>query len=81
MIIFVSAPTCFDGVQNEGETQIDCGGPCVGVYSCADGDSCSTSSDCISNNCVGDVCMGKCVIIEVEQNVILKENKIFSFFF
>jgi hypothetical protein len=23
------APTCFDGIQNQGETGIDCGGPCV----------------------------------------------------
>ena len=24
-------PTCFDGIQNQGETGIDCGGPCVAV--------------------------------------------------
>ncbi len=27
--IFYKAPTCFDGVQNGGETGIDCGGGCV----------------------------------------------------
>ena len=24
--------TCFDGVQNQGETGIDCGGPCAACY-------------------------------------------------
>jgi hypothetical protein len=26
---FYKAPTCFDGIQNEGELGIDCGGPCT----------------------------------------------------
>lgn len=26
---FYKAPTCFDGIQNEGEQGIDCGGPCT----------------------------------------------------
>jgi len=26
--IFNTAPTCFDGIQNQNETGIDCGGPC-----------------------------------------------------
>ncbi len=26
---FYKAPTCFDGVQNQGEEGIDCGGPCA----------------------------------------------------
>lgn len=25
---FAPAPTCSDGIQNQGETEIDCGGPC-----------------------------------------------------
>ena len=27
--LFYTPPTCFDGKQNQGETGIDCGGPCV----------------------------------------------------
>ncbi|MDE1874771.1 MAG: hypothetical protein KGI79_03255 [Patescibacteria group bacterium] len=27
--LFHKAPTCFDGIQNGGETGIDCGGPCA----------------------------------------------------
>ncbi len=26
-----AAPNCFDGVQNQGETGVDCGGPCVRI--------------------------------------------------
>ncbi len=39
----------------------------MGVNSCADGDTCSTNSDCISNDCVGTTCMSKYVVIEAEQ--------------
>ena len=31
------APTCNDGIQNQGETGIDCGGPCAACPSCNDG--------------------------------------------
>ena len=30
-------PTCSDGVQNQGETGIDCGGPCAACPTCNDG--------------------------------------------
>jgi hypothetical protein len=28
-LIFKPAPSCFDNIQNEGETGVDCGGPCA----------------------------------------------------
>ena len=28
-VFFSSPPSCFDGIQNQGETGIDCGGPCI----------------------------------------------------
>ncbi|HRH68009.1 MAG TPA: T9SS type A sorting domain-containing protein [Flavobacteriales bacterium] len=31
------APTCTDGIQNQGETGIDCGGPCTACPTCSDG--------------------------------------------
>jgi len=31
------APSCSDGIQNQGETGIDCGGPCAPCPSCTDG--------------------------------------------
>jgi len=30
-------PTCFDGIRNQGETGVDCGGPCIACASCFDG--------------------------------------------
>jgi hypothetical protein len=30
-------PTCSDGIQNQGEAGIDCGGPCPACASCSDG--------------------------------------------
>jgi hypothetical protein len=32
-----SGPTCSDGVQNQGETGVDCGGPCPACPTCNDG--------------------------------------------
>ncbi len=37
LYICYSSPTCSDGVQNQGETGIDCGGPCPACASCSDG--------------------------------------------
>jgi hypothetical protein len=33
----ISTATCSDGIQNQGETGIDCGGPCPACASCSDG--------------------------------------------
>jgi len=32
-----TAPTCSDGIQNQGETGVDCGGPCAACPTCNDG--------------------------------------------
>lgn len=46
-------PTCTDGIQNQGETAIDCGGPCTNV--------CPTCSDGIKNQGEASVdCGGPC---------------------
>ncbi|MBB88505.1 MAG: hypothetical protein CMP06_14605 [Xanthomonadales bacterium] len=51
-----SAPTCFDGVDNGDETDIDCGGSCAAT--CDDGDGCAVAADCTSGVCdgVSDTC-------------------------
>ncbi len=49
--------SCGDGVQNQDETDIDCGGVCGG---CDLGEDCLDSTDCASGNCAiddGDVCV------------------------
>ncbi len=43
-----SAPTCMDGVQNQGEIDVDCGGPC-GL--CGDGKKCTDGTQCTSKVC------------------------------
>lgn len=44
-------PSCDDRVANQGETDIDCGGPCG---PCAAGQSCSSPADCQSGLCPAD---------------------------
>lgn len=64
LTVCYNAPTCSDGIQNQGETDIDCGGPCA---------ACPTCSDLIQNgaetdvDCGGGVCTacdegGTCVV-------------------
>ena len=50
----VPLPTCSDGIQNQSETDIDCGGP--NCAPCGPGGGCVDSSDCTSNNCQAGVC-------------------------
>ncbi len=45
--------SCEDNIQNYGETDIDCGGPCD---PCDDGQMCSNKTDCKSLNCVRGIC-------------------------
>lgn len=47
-LIVIIDPTCNDSIKNQGETDIDCGGPC---NSCSIGKECSRSSDCSSDYC------------------------------
>jgi hypothetical protein len=34
---FILSPSCFDGIKNQGELEIDCGGPCNPCSNCYDG--------------------------------------------
>jgi hypothetical protein len=49
--------TCSDGLKNEGESDVDCGGPCP---PCADGKTCGTGTDCASLVCSGGLCISGC---------------------
>jgi hypothetical protein len=46
--------TCSDGVQNENETGIDCGGP--NCDPCESGEDCIDNSDCQSGVCADGIC-------------------------
>ncbi|HVY45255.1 MAG TPA: hypothetical protein VHB21_05220, partial [Minicystis sp.] len=56
--------TCSDGVRNQGETDVDCGGPCPSK--CALGRHCSTATDCVAFDCSGGVCQGPPVGVWVQ---------------
>jgi len=45
--------TCSDGMRNQDESSVDCGGVCS---DCGLGYACNSASDCVSNTCVGGVC-------------------------
>lgn len=49
------APTCFDGVRNDKETGIDCGG-LSGCIRCSVGQGCKAPADCTSDVCWEGVC-------------------------
>jgi hypothetical protein len=53
-----SAPTCSDGVKNENETGIDCGGGTCPA--CPNGQGCTQGTDCQSGSCVGGICQAAC---------------------
>jgi len=54
-------PTCDDGIQNQGETGVDCGGPCAAICpSCTDGvqNGSETGVDCGGPSCPSCPCLG-----------------------
>ncbi|CAF1683878.1 unnamed protein product, partial [Adineta ricciae] len=48
--------SCTDGNKNQGESDVDCGGPCT--TKCAVNQTCVTNADCVNSNC--HVSAGKC---------------------
>lgn len=55
---FEVSSTCTDGIQNQDETDIDCGGiRCTNR--CSINQTCSNSSDCNNTTCVNGICLGK----------------------
>jgi hypothetical protein len=51
-------PTCYDGVLNQDETDIDCGGG--NCLRCSAGLHCKRDDDCITGLCSGGVCAPNC---------------------
>ncbi|MFP4402987.1 MAG: hypothetical protein ACLFPJ_01385 [Candidatus Woesearchaeota archaeon] len=47
-------PSCFDGIKNQDETGVDCGG--LNCVPCKSGNVCLIDSDCLSSSCVKNVC-------------------------
>lgn len=54
IITVESSDTCGNGVRDEGEADVDCGGTCGGT--CGDGLICAFDSDCLSGYCGDGIC-------------------------
>jgi len=50
----IAGTSCNDGVKNNDETDVDCGGSCIA--NCSNGEVCLSNLDCISTFCSGGVC-------------------------
>ena len=46
--------SCYDGIQNQDETDVDCGGSIC--LPCSEGQQCLVDSDCASGNCDEGIC-------------------------
>ena len=84
-------PTCSDGIQNQGETGVDCGGPCDACESCDDGiqnqgetgvdcggpcDACESCDDGIQNQGeTGVDCGGPCDACETCDDGIQNQGE------
>lgn len=53
----ILAPTCSDGVKNQDETDVDCGGSAC--PKCAVSKVCKIAADCSSSVCKSNICQGK----------------------
>jgi len=60
----VEAETCSDRIQNQNETDVDCGGVCP---ACEDENRCKVDEDCVSNYCYKNVCKTS---VEVEKPLV-----------
>src|SRR4029079_16793182 len=52
-----------DGLKNNVETDIDCGGACGG---CNNGKMCGGNGDCLSGKCTGGICDDLLLISELQ---------------
>lgn len=65
--VVVRSPSCFNGVKDGDETDIDCGGTpnTPGFCGACSGGSCSSNSQCASSVCQNNVCVEQPTIISV----------------
>ncbi len=62
---FISAPeTCDDKIENGDETDVDCGG--IICLKCNNTMVCKNASDCISNICKNNICIGKYQSLQIQ---------------
>ena len=54
---YCTSASCHNGVQDNDETDVDCGGSCAG---CADRKRCGVGTDCASQSCLKRACAHSC---------------------
>jgi hypothetical protein len=55
-----TVPGCTDGLRNQDETDVDCGGVCAPGYRCEIDEGCSLARDCLSSYCWEGLCTSHC---------------------
>jgi len=66
--------TCSDVIQNQDETDVDCGGICAVRQKCKLGEGCSVDTDCVTNKCFNGLCKA------ANAGVTPAEKKVMSWF-
>ena len=66
IFIRLVSPTCTDQIQNQDETDIDCGGTKC-FNRCSITRKCSINSDCNNAICVNGICLGRIQSIDLER--------------
>lgn len=69
--------TCFDGMINQNEQDIDCDGVCRGQYSCHLLGLCSDHSDCKSGWCRLNVCRGE-YTLKICESIACKQLSVMT---
>lgn len=62
--VSILALSCNDGLQNQDETDIDCGG--LQCTRCAANQSCAIDHDCKTGFCSSNTCQGKIDLVSIE---------------
>lgn len=68
--MLISAVSCNDGIQNQDETDIDCGG--LQCTRCALNESCAIDNDCRSGFCNSSICESKTDTVLLQSHVKTK---------
>ena len=64
---------CFDGLKNNNEVGVDCGGTCT--LKCKDGTPCSDAGDCANGQCADGLCCNTaCTGACTACNIVMKEG-------